>query len=194
MKVIGITGGIGSGKSTVCRIFKTLGIPVFNADDEAKKLYSEAEVRKKVTALLGEEVYRDGALDRAVVAKKVFSDKTLLAQLNNIIHPAVQEKFVQWCKENASAPYVIKEAAILFEAGSDKDTDAVITVTAPKELKIQRAMKRDGISAGEVEKRMKNQWSDEEKIKRSRFVIKNDEMELLIPQVMGIHKCIAEQE
>ena len=194
MKIIGITGGIGSGKSTVCRIFAALGIPVFNADDEAKKLYADAEVKKKVTALLGDDVYVNGAVDRAAVAKKVFFDKNLLEKLNRIIHPAVQEKFSHWCEANASAPYVIKEAAILFEAGSDEGTDAVITVTAPKELKMQRAMKRDGMSAEEVEKRMKNQWNDEEKVKRSKFVIKNDEMELLIPQVMNIHKSIVEQE
>jgi dephospho-CoA kinase len=190
MKIVGITGGIGSGKSTVCRVFACLGIPVFDADDEGKKLYGNEEVRKKVIALLGAEAYAGDQLNRAAVAKRVFSDKKLLEGLNAIIHPAVQRVFAGWCEKNSASPYVLKEAAILFESGTDKDTDAVITVAAPKEVKIARVMARDKISAEDVEKRMRNQWSDEEKIKRSDFVIYNDEQQLLIPQVLKIHEAI----
>jgi dephospho-CoA kinase len=190
MKIIGITGGIGSGKSTVCRIFSCLGIPVFNSDDEGKAVYHDVQLKNKITSLLGSDVYKGEELDRSAVAKKVFSDKKLLEGLNAIIHPAVQQRFSAWCKRHSASSYVLKEAAILFEAGSDKDTDAVITVVAPKELKIARVMTRSKLSAGEVEKRMQSQWSDEEKIRRSKFIIHNDEQRLLIPQVMQIHHSL----
>jgi dephospho-CoA kinase len=190
MKIVGITGGIGSGKSTVCRIFSALGIPVFNADEEAKTLYADRNVREQVTALLGPGAYKDGRLDRAAVAKKVFSDKQLLSRLNAIIHPAVQHRFAEWCKGFSASPYVLKEAAILFESGTDKDTDAVITVVAPKAVKVARVMQRDQVSSEEVEKRMKSQWSDEEKTGRSAFVIHNDEQQLLIPQVLKVHQAL----
>ena len=188
MKVIGITGGIGSGKSTVCRIFSVLDVPVFNADDEAKELYHEKTIREKVMALLGNDSYKEESLNRSAVAKKVFSDKKLLDGLNAIIHPAVQQRFNEWCEKHSSLPYVLKEAAILFESGADKGTDAVITVASPMNLRIERIMKRDNITSGDVEKRMKNQWSQPEKIKRSRFVIVNDESEMLIPQVLKVHR------
>lgn len=188
MKIVGITGGIGSGKSTVCRVFHSLGVPVFNADDEAKELYHDNEVREKVTALLGKNAYKNDELDRAYVASKVFSDKERLAELNSIIHPAVQQRFEDWCSSQSGHAYVLKEAAILFEAGSDKGTDAVIMVSAPHELKIKRVMQRDGVSAEQVEKRMKNQWKDEEKIKRATYVIYNDEEQLVLPQVLKVHE------
>ena len=187
MRIAGITGGIGSGKTTVCAIFSSLGIPVFNADDEAKALYSTEMIREKVIGLLGKKSYKKEVLDRSYVAKKVFSDPDLLAQLNSIIHPAVQEKFSEWWASQSS-PYVLKEAAILFESGADKGTDLVITVAAPKDIRIQRVMKRDQCKAEEVEKRMKSQWTQAEKIKRSKYVIINDEIEMLIPQVLKIHQ------
>ena len=187
MRIAGITGGIGSGKTTVCAIFSSLGIPVFNADDEAKALYSTEMIREKVIGLLGKKSYKKEVLDRSYVAKKVFSDPDLLAQLNSIIHPAVQEKFSEWWASQSS-PYVLKEAAILFESGADKGTDLVITVAAPKDIRIQRVMKRDQCTAEEVEKRMKSQWTQAEKIKRSKYVIINDEIEMLIPQVLKIHQ------
>ena len=188
MKIIGITGGIGSGKSTVCKIFSTLGIPVFYADVEARKVYDEPAIKKQVIALLGPKAYTGKGLDREFVAQKVFSDSDLLEKLDLIVHPAVALRFSDWCKKNKDAVYVLKEAAILFESGTDKDTSAVITVTAPHELKIKRIEERDDISVEDIEKRIKNQWSDEEKIKRSAFVIKNDEVDPLIPQVLKIHK------
>jgi dephospho-CoA kinase len=187
MKVIGITGGIGSGKSTVCRVFHSLGIPVFNADDEAKDLYNDMEVKKNVMALLGKEAYVNDLLDRAFVASKVFSTDMLLKGLNAIIHPAVQQRFEKWCSIQRSV-YVLKEAAILFEAGSDKGTDAVIMVSAPRTLRIKRVMQRDGVTEEQVERRMKNQWSDEEKIKRSAYIIYNDEEQLVLPQVLKLHE------
>ena len=187
MKIIGITGGIGSGKSTVCKIFSTLGVPVFYADMEARKVYDEPAIKKQVIGLLGNEAYDGKALDREFVAQRVFSNADLLEKLDKIIHPAVALRFSDWCSKNKDAVYVLKEAAILFESGSDKDTTAVITVTAPHDLKVKRIEERDDISVADIEKRIKNQWTDEEKIKRSTFVIKNDEVEPLIPQVLKIH-------
>lgn len=190
MKIVGITGGIGSGKSAVCRIFSVLGVPVFNADEEAKKIYADEKIKMAVKQLLGVNAYHADELDRAYVAKKVFSDKDLLLKLNAIIHPAVQDQFSKWCEGNSKAKYVLKEAAILFEAGADKGCDQVILVTAPAELRIARVMKRDGVNREDVEKRMKNQWSDEEKAKRSPHVIVNDEKQMIVPQVLKIHEIL----
>lgn len=188
MLKLGITGGIGSGKTTVCRLFELLGISVYYADEESKKLLDEdKEVKKQVVDIFGNPILNDaGSIDRKKLAGIVFNNKERLEKLNSILHPAVGLHFENWLKKQKS-PYILKEAAILFESGAFKQVDKVLTVVAPLELKIQRTMKRDGVSKEDVESRIKLQMSDEEKIKRSDFVINNNEQELLIPQVLALH-------
>ncbi len=189
MLKIGITGGIGSGKTTICKVFQLLGIPVYFADDEAKKLLDTSfEVKINIISTFGKEVIdANGIIDRKILASKVFNNKENLEKLNSIVHPAVAKHFENWLHENKSAKYILKEAAILFESNANKAVDKIITVTAPIELKIQRAMQRDNTDRTAIEQRIKNQQSDEEKIKRSHFVIYNDEQQLLIPQIIDIH-------
>ena len=186
---VGVTGGIGSGKSVVCQIFRVLRIPVFMADEAGRKILTEnVHVKTMIREKLGSAVFdTSGNLDRAKVAELVFRDKASLETLNAIVHPAVKAHFLQWMNGQKEAAYIIKEAAILFESGTAKDLDFIITVTAPNDLRISRVMQRDHVSRKNVEHRMKNQLSDEEKIKRAHFVICNDERELLIPQVISIH-------
>ncbi|MBA3705837.1 MAG: dephospho-CoA kinase [Bacteroidetes bacterium] len=187
---IGITGGIGSGKSTVCEVFELLGVPVYYSDEEAKKMLdSDSNVKKSVLALFGNDVLNEqGLLDKKKISAIVFKDKNKLEQLNTIIHPVVAMHFENWVKQHSIKKYILKEAAILFESNAYKQVDKVISVLAPKELRIQRTLQRDKISHEQVEERMKTQMSDEEKIKRSQFVIHNDEQQLLIPQVLRIHE------
>jgi dephospho-CoA kinase len=190
MLKVGITGNIGGGKTTVCRIFETLRVPVFNADEAALKLYDDGKIKQQVKEIFGETIYRNGTLDRKKLAAITFSDKNLLQRLNHIIHPATIKLFDQWAEEQDS-PYVLKEAAILFEAGADKGCDKIITVFAPEALRVERVLQRNaGWTKEDVLKRQQNQWSDEEKIKRSDYVIYNDGREFLIKQVMKIHSLI----
>ena len=192
MKIVGITGGIGSGKTTVCKIFSQLSVPIFYADEEAKKiLFEDKRIGEKVLKILGKEILSDGKLDKQKIADVVFADNKKLSKLNSIVHPVVQKIFLSWCKINKSQKYVLKEAAILFESGSYKDCDFVITVTAPENIRVKRVMARDKVSDKEIRQRMKNQWSDKEKTKRSDFIINNDGKLLLIPQVLNIHKKIS---
>lgn len=185
----GITGGIGSGKTTVCEVFELLGVPVYYADLEAKNMLdNDPAVFQAIIKLFGNNVLQSlGKIDRKKLAAAIFNDKNKLEALNRIVHPAVALHYEQWCLNNNSAPYTVKEAAILFESGSYRNVDKIITVTAPAGLKIERVMKRDKVSSGEVEKRMAAQLTDEEKMKRSDFVIINNEAQLLIPQVLKIH-------
>lgn len=187
MKVVGITGGIGSGKSIVCDVFRQLGIPVYEADTEAKKLYDLPEVMDKVKEKFGADFFKDGILDRKKLAGRIFKDKEALEAVNRILHPLVKKHFNNWKKQFAGKPYVLKEAAILFESGTDKGCDKIITVTAPEVIRLQRVMARDKRSREEVEEIMKRQWPDEEKIKRSDFVIVNDGQSLILPEVLRIH-------
>ena len=194
MLKIGITGGIGSGKTTVSKVFQALGIPVFYSDAEAIKILQSVPVRKKIKKTFGKEVFdKSEMVDRKLLAKEVFGDTTKLKKLNAIIHPAVAKAFEAWVKKNKTAPYILKEAAILFESGAHKQVDKVITVTAPLLLRIERVMKREGFTKYQVKERVKQQWSDKEKIKRSDFVIVNDEKKMIIPQVLEIHKNLALQ-
>lgn len=187
----GITGGIGSGKSTVAKIFALLGVPVYAADFTAKLILDEKEVIKKIAAFAGGEVVDgSGKIDRKKLAALVFNDSEKLALLNGIVHPAVGRHFDDWCARQKNVPYILKEAAILFESGAYRQVDPVITVTAPLALKISRTMQRDHLSQEEVEARMNNQISDAEKIKRSQYVVRNDEQSLLIPQVLEIHHAL----
>jgi len=189
---VGITGGIGSGKTTVCKVFELLGVPVYYADDEAKHLLDfNHEVKTSIVSYFGKEVLNeDGAINRKKLASFVFNDKGKLEKLNSIVHPAVAAHFEGWITRHSHYPYILKEAAILFESNINTAIDKVITVTAPVELKINRAMQRDKITREQVEQRMQNQMSDEEKIKRSQFVIYNDEQQLLIPQILTIHSLL----
>jgi dephospho-CoA kinase len=203
MLTVGITGGVGSGKTVVCNIFKQFGVVVFDADAVAKKLYDVPEVIMAVKQEFGEKYFNSGGeLDKKKFAELVFNDPVALKKINKIIHPFVKKRFSAWKKQQAAVgsgsrqdcllalptAYFLKEAAILFESGSDKGCDKIITVTAPVELRIQRVLDRDHRSREQVEKIISRQWTDEEKIKRSDFVIVNDEKKLILPQVLKIHQ------
>lgn len=192
MITVGITGGIGSGKSLVCDIFRSLSVPVFYSDVEAKESYSDPSVRESVIELFSCEVYRGGQLNKEFLSEIVFNDKDKLLKLNGIIHPAVARRFNAW-KARQKAPYVLKEAAILFESGAYMTCDKVIVVSAPKELRIERVMARDGVSREEIQLRINNQWAEDRKVALADYVLKNDGRESLIPQVMRIHKSIINQ-
>lgn len=172
-KIIGLTGGIGSGKTTVANYFIAKNVPVYIADDEARKITDSKIVVDKIEKVFGNQVVDNKKVNRTALANIVFKDKEKLAQLNAIIHPEVKKHFEKWLKTKTSSNYVIKESAILFESGSYKDCDAVIVVTAPLSLRIERTMKRDNIDRESVLQRINNQISEEEKIKKSDYVIQN---------------------
>lgn len=188
---VGITGGIGSGKTTVCKVFRVLGIPVFEADTTAKQLMNtDAELRKKLIGLFGTAVYQpDQTIDRKYLAGIVFTNPSLLAQLNELVHPVVRKAFEEWYLIQHS-PYVLHEAAILFESGFYRMMDKTITVVTSEKQRIERVVKRDRLTVELVKQRMKNQWSDDEKIKLADFVIGNNDRELIIPQIVEIDKKI----
>lgn len=189
MLTVGITGGIGSGKSTICRIFEVMEVPVFNADAEARRLQNEdSNVRSSMISLFGNEVYNDDGLNRKLVAELVFNNKLLLDQLNKIIHPATLVAFEKWKQDYSSNHYVIKEAAILFESKSNIGLDKIIVVSAAEELRIERIVKRDNISREQIISRMNNQLAEEERIAKADFVIVNDEKSAIIPQVLAVHE------
>ena len=189
MLKIGIAGGIGSGKSTVCRIFEHLGAPIYYADSEAKMLMSTNEVIvSELVQLFGKQIYMpNGELDRARLAGIIFNDSTALQKVNALVHPQVALHFEKWVLAQKSAAYVLKEAAILFESGSYKAMDFNVLVTAPTELRIERCMARDGATAEDIRRRIANQWTDEKKAELSDFLIINDETQLLIPQIISLH-------
>lgn len=191
MLKIGVTGGIGSGKSTVCKVFLALGIPVFEADQIAKSLMNtDQEIYHKLVNLFGPTVYLpDHTVNRKYLAGIVFNNPSLLAQLNAIVHPVVRKTFFDWCDKQKS-PYIIHEAAILFESGFYKMMDKTITVITNENERVQRVMKRDGITLEMVNERIRNQWSDEERIKLADFIIRNNDDELIIPQIIEIDKKI----
>jgi len=171
--IVGLTGGIGSGKTTVANFFKELGVPIYIADDEAQKLMLESSLLKsELISLFGPKVYENGQLNKLLISESIFKDKTTLKAINNIVHPVVAIHFNKWLGLQES-PYVIKEAAIFFENGSYKSLDAIITVVAPEECKIRRIMQRDIKSKKQIKAIMNNQWSDKKKIKMSDFVIEN---------------------
>lgn len=204
---VGLTGGIGSGKSTAARILGISGIPVYDSDARAKRLMNtDQRLREQVVSLLGCGAYSGdadggpgssgnsgspggsgGALDRAYVAGLVFSDPPLLERLNSFVHPAVRNDFIVWA-EAQCAPYVVMESAILFECGMDRDMDFIISVTAPMELRLERAGRRDDLQREVVAQRASNQISDQERNLKSDFVLINDEKHLIIPQIIEIHK------
>lgn len=178
-KIIGLTGGIGSGKTTVARKLVELGIPVYFADLEAKKLMNQPFLAEQIQSKFGSEVYDEGVLQNQILAAKVFSDPNNIAKLNAIVHPAVAQDFQAWLVRHQEYKLVVKEVAILFETGGDKKCDYVLLVTAPLETRIQRVMQRDGLTRKQVLDRINHQWSDEIKRKLSDFVIENDSKEHL---------------
>ncbi len=190
MRTIGITGGIGSGKSTVCKIFRVLGIPVFEADTEGKALLNtDPEVRPAVIDRFGNEVYKNGSLDRNALATIVFSDPEALKDLNAIVHPAVRKAFAEWAAMQ-HAPYVIMEAALLVETGGHKYLDEVILVCAPKDLRIKRTTARDGVGEEAVLARMRDQATEDQRKAIADHVIMNDDSVLVIPQVLALHEIL----
>ncbi|QXP57952.1 dephospho-CoA kinase [Cellulophaga sp. HaHa_2_95] len=188
MMIVGLTGGIGSGKTTVAKMFHALGVPVYNSDIEAKKLMVTSEVLKvKIKELLGTESYTDHKLNRTYIADKIFTDPDLLAQLNAIVHPAVKEHFITWVGDQNS-DYIIQETAIIFENNSQDKFDKIILVTAPESVRIQRVTSRDTISETKVKERIANQWADDKKAALSDFVINNLELDKTTVLVAEIHK------
>jgi dephospho-CoA kinase len=194
MKKIGITGGIGSGKSTACEIFKLLGVSVFHADDEAKNLQNNnLQIKNYLIELFGEHLYsEDGLLDRKMLAGLIFNDTKALAKVNAIIHPAVRQNFLKWVENKQNDNYVLYEAAILLESGYSVDFDRNILILADEKIRIERVMKRDSISEELVKERIKNQMSDSEKINLVDYVLENSNDKLLIPQIIALDKVIRE--
>lgn len=189
MKRIGLTGNIGTGKSTIARIFQILGIPVYHADYAARLIVESEKITEQIGLLFGKQVLNPlRQVDRKALADIVFNDKSKLETLNSLIHPLVEDDFLQWCKMHTDQKYILHEAAILFESGFDRLFDANILVTAPEELCIARVMTRDGISREMVSKRIKNQWPQEKKLKMADYEIRNDEVSIVIPQVLAIHQ------
>lgn len=186
--IIGLTGGIGSGKSTVAKIFQEVGIPIYDADTHSKNIIDTYQsLQDSLKQLLGKDIVVDGKIDRPKMANLIFNDTELLEQTNALIHPAVALDFSNWVKEQDSK-YIIKEAAILFESGSFKNCDKIITVTAPEKMRIERVMLRNKISEKEVIDRIKKQWPEKDKADLSDFVIRNDNSESVIKQVLKIHE------
>jgi dephospho-CoA kinase len=188
MLKVGVTGGIGSGKSTVCRIFSQLGVPVYNADDRAKWLVAHDDnIRQAIMAEFGELSFEGGIYNRPYMASIVFNDAARLEKLNRIIHPVVLEDWESFCRVHASSPYVVKEAAIMLEAGGRDTIDYIILVSAPEALRISRLLERDGLTREDILSRMNKQMPEEDKIKLADHVIYNDQEHSLIEQVMACH-------
>ncbi|MDQ3072027.1 MAG: dephospho-CoA kinase [Bacteroidota bacterium] len=189
MLKVGITGGIGSGKTTVAKVFSWLGIPIYNADEKSKFLLQDNEhIKNHVIEIFGNSIYPDGKLDRKTLGAMVFNDPRKLKQLESILHPAVRKDYTYWANENEKSPYTIKEAALLFEAGSYKELDLIIFVKAPLAVRLERVMSRDDLRADAVMSRINKQWPDEEKEKLSGYKILNDDSELVMLQVVNLHK------
>ncbi|MEQ8469559.1 MAG: dephospho-CoA kinase [Marinoscillum sp.] len=190
---VGITGGIGAGKSIVARVFSTLDIPVYDADSRAKWLMNhEPTLKSQIIDLIGARAYQNGTLNRKHISSIAFKDQDLLDKLNALVHPAVAKDFDKWSKDQLS-PYVLKEAALLFEANSYKSLDRIITVTAPEELRIARVIKRDGRAEQEVKDIISKQWPESRKTAQSDFVIENNEEKMIIPQVLEVHQKLLDQ-
>jgi dephospho-CoA kinase len=189
---IGVTGGIGSGKTSVCRVFNVLGIPVFSADSEAKRIMdSDPLVMDQVRSIAGKDVYSRGFLDRSELASIIFNDEKRLGEINKLVHPVIFTNFRKWA-EGSQAPYVIMEAAILFESNASESVDKIITVIAPLEERIERVTRRNLLDREQVLERVRNQIDDQYKIKHSDWVINNSENEMIIPAILKIHEEIIE--
>jgi len=191
MYKVGLTGGIGSGKSTVCAMLRERGVAVYNSDERAKELMnSDIAIKQRIIAHFGAESFADGVLNRAYLAQRVFASEEELSALNAIVHPRVMEDFAAWA-ESAEGEYVVLESAILFESGFDSQVDMVVAIMAPDELRIERAMQRDGVTREQVEERMRCQLSDEERCSRSKYAIVNIELEELEDDVEQLHRRLS---
>ena len=190
---VGVTGGIGTGKSVVCRIFNLLGIPVYDADSAAKRLMeTDDALKEKIVSAFGNIFTGKGAVDRQRLASLVFNDPEKLAVLNSIVHPAVKLDYTQW-EQQQKSKYIIRESAILFESGTDKGLDYVITVSAPAELRVKRVMQRDGRTAEQVNDIMKRQLAEQQKQDKADFIIINDSVNALLPQVWSLHETLSHE-
>lgn len=190
MLKVGITGGIGSGKSTVCQVFTSLKVPVYYADQQAKLLAeTDPEIRYQIMEVFGSEAYLDAVYNTTFIANRVFSDKTLLNRLNSIIHPAVAKDFNIWTQKYR-VPYVIEEAAILFESGASNNMDYVVVVDASEKTRFLRIQKRDGLSEEKIKFRLQNQWSTDKLKALADWTIDNNENVLVLPQILHIHKAL----
>lgn len=186
---VGITGGIGSGKTTICNFFKVLGIPVFEADAEAKQIMnSSSTVQSRIKLAFGNDIYlHDNTIDRKKLAKLIFNSPTLLETINLIIHPEVRKYFNEWCGKQTS-PYIVYEAAIIFETGFHEELDFSVLITAPVEERIKRVMERENTSEEDIRSRIEKQWTDEQKMKLADYTIINDNRELIVPQLLELDK------
>ncbi|MFW0736116.1 dephospho-CoA kinase [Flavobacterium sp. T12S277] len=189
-KVIGLTGGIGSGKTTIANYFAEMGVPLYIADDEARKVMQSENIVQQIRTAFGDSLFENNVLNRAKLAEIVFNDAGKLAALNAIVHPAVKADFELWLLKNKKYQYVIYEAAILFESGRYKDCDVIVTVTAPEELRIERVIKRDKTTREQVLSRMQMQWNDEKRISLSNFVINNSNLKIAKEEVVKILKIL----
>lgn len=195
MLKVGVTGGIGSGKTAVCKIFEVLHIPVYYADDRAKELMqTDLKLIASIKEIFGDKAYVSGKLNRTFIASQVFSNKALLAKLNAVVHPAVAKDTELWISQFEDYPYVLKEAALLFETGMHRHLDKIICVVAPMNDRIERLKKRDNATYEEITARMKNQMSEEQKAELSDFIIYNDSKHRLIPQALAIHHILMEMD
>jgi dephospho-CoA kinase len=189
---LGVTGGIGSGKTSVCKVFTVLGIPVFSTDRIAREIMdSNQDIISRINSIAGKDLYSNGFLDRMSLASLIFNNHTLLEKVNSLVHPVVFDHFTSW-EKNQTAPYVIMEAAILFESGASKYVDKVVTIVAPEEERLNRATMRSKLSRKQVLERIKNQLDDETRIKLSDYVIYNSENDMIIPAILEIHEDILE--
>lgn len=188
---LGLTGGIGSGKTLVCKIFEKLGIPVYYADQAARLLMNEdAGLKSQIIQRFGNQAYAGKELNRPFLADLVFGDDDRLSALNRLVHPVVREDFLKWAKRQKGVPYVIEEAAILFESGASREMDMSALVYAPEELRIARVMKRDGVGREDVLRRMGHQMTEEEHLKMADHVLNNDGTQMILPQVIELHNMI----
>jgi dephospho-CoA kinase len=190
-KIIGLTGGIGSGKTTVANYFNELGVSVYIADNEAKKISEKPEIIAEIEKVFGSQIIQNDKINKEKLGNIVFNNPEKLKQLNAIIHPEVKKHFDKWVLKHSNFNFVIKEAAILFESGSYEDCDKIISVVAPLELRIQRVMERDSISKEDVLKRINNQWNDEQRIAKSDFVIHNIDIEQTKKEIKEILKKLS---
>jgi len=185
---VGLTGGIGSGKTTVCNVFKLLGIPVFHADIQARILSDmDGDIREALSDLFGEDIYTESGLNRKKLSEKIFVNRNLLQKVNAIIHPKVLDNYHKWLNEHDETKYVIHEAAILFESGMIPLFDKIITVTAPEYIRINRIIQREGVTENDVKNVIKNQWPESRKTDGSDYVIINDQKKMILPQILKIH-------
>ncbi len=194
MVTVGLTGGIGSGKSYISKVFQNLNIPVFNSDNKAKSAYQDPVIRELVLDLLGPDSYIHGKSNTKYIASVAFNNSDTLSQLNSIVHPWLEKQFLTWTGGLTDYPYLIKEAAIIFETGIYQKLDYTICVTAPEQTRISRIISRDNSTETEIAKRIKHQWSDEKKTSLADFIIQNDGKQLVVPQILKIHQALINKQ